>query len=224
MPTAVFDEHHLLLNWQENAHRVENWRDGEYRDFTCEKGGIIVTPAGVESGWRRHAKSKVIVITMDPEEFERFAADEVGVLLTARQLRDLPRFRDPDHGGRRDGPRRPVPCRSVGHLFRRCRFGRYRRSTRPEETNHENPGSRPGCSAGGDGRRPGLGVFGSDGEFSEYDLHHANTRARNSQPNSMPTGSMECPRPGRIWPSTSTPTSFRALTAAGCTEAGIISS
>ena len=96
MPTAVFDQHHILLNLQENAHRVENWRDGEHRDFTYEKDEIVVTPAGVESGWRWHAKSKVIVITMDPEKFERFAADEVGVLLTARQLRDLPQFRDPD--------------------------------------------------------------------------------------------------------------------------------
>ena len=96
----------------------------------------------------------------------------------------------------------------------------------PEEIQfpHARPVTRHSRRRPRNGRRAGLGDFGSDGEFGEHDLHQANTRARNSQPNSMPTGSMECPRPGRMWPSTSTPTSFRALTAAGCTEAGIISS
>ncbi|MDJ0958114.1 MAG: AraC family transcriptional regulator [Arenicellales bacterium] len=101
MPTRVFDQHHILLNLKDEPHRVENWRDGEHRDFTYRKHEIIVTPAGVESGWRWHAKSKVIVVTLDPTKFERFAQTEVGVLLAEAQLKSLPQFKDPDicHAG-----------------------------------------------------------------------------------------------------------------------------
>lgn len=101
MPTRVFDQHHILLNLRDEAHRVENWRDGEHRDFTYRKHEIIVTPAGVESGWRWHASSKVVVITLDPARFERFAQTELGILLADAQLRSLPQFRDPDicHAG-----------------------------------------------------------------------------------------------------------------------------
>lgn len=96
MPTEVFDQHHILLNLREQPHRVENWRDGEHRDFTYHKDEIIVTPAGMRSGWRWHARSKVIVITLEPDKLERFALSEVGVVLTGTQLRDLPQFTDPD--------------------------------------------------------------------------------------------------------------------------------
>ncbi|MDJ0657583.1 MAG: helix-turn-helix transcriptional regulator [Xanthomonadales bacterium] len=101
MPTKVFDQHHILLNLKEEPQRVENWRDGEHRDFTYRMHEIIVTPAGVESGWRWHGKSKVIVVTLDPEKFERFAQTEVGVLLAESQLKSLPQFEDPDicHAG-----------------------------------------------------------------------------------------------------------------------------
>ncbi len=101
MPTRVFDQHHILLNLKDEPHRVENWRDGDHRDFTYRKHEIIVTPAGIESGWRWHARSKVIVVTLDPDKFERFAQTEVGVLLADAQLKSLPQFEDPDicHAG-----------------------------------------------------------------------------------------------------------------------------
>ncbi len=101
MPTQVFDQHHLLLNLKDEPHRVENWRDGEHRDFVFRKHEIVVTPAGVESGWRWRARSKVVVITLDPIRFERFAQTEAGILLAREQLQSLPQFKDPDicHAG-----------------------------------------------------------------------------------------------------------------------------
>ncbi len=96
MPTEAFAQHHILLNLLEEPHRVENWRDGQHRDFTFHKDEIVVTPAGVESGWRWHARSKVIVVTLDPDRLEAFAHSELGVLLTGKQLADLPQFTDPD--------------------------------------------------------------------------------------------------------------------------------
>ena len=96
MPTQVFEQHHILLNLKDEPHRVENWRDGDHRDFTYRKHEVIVTPAGVESGWQWHAKSKIIVITLEPEKFERFAQTEVGIVLARAQLKSLPQFEDPD--------------------------------------------------------------------------------------------------------------------------------
>lgn len=96
MPEEVFAEHHILLNLNPNPHRVQNWRDKELRDFTFFEDEIVVTPAGVRSGWRWHAPSDVIVITLDPNKVERFAQSELGMLLAADQLRDLPQFSDPD--------------------------------------------------------------------------------------------------------------------------------
>lgn len=96
MPEREYAQHHILLNYQETPHRVENWRDGEHRDFTYHHNEIVVTPAGMVSGWRWYIKSKVIVITLEPEKLERFAKSELGVLLTAQQLKDLPQFTDVD--------------------------------------------------------------------------------------------------------------------------------
>ena len=96
MPEEIFSEHHILLNLQDRPHRVQNWRDGELRDFTFHKDEIIVTPAGIRSGWRWHAKSDVIVITLDPEKVEKFAQSELGLLLDPQQLRDTPLFTDTD--------------------------------------------------------------------------------------------------------------------------------
>lgn len=96
MPTQIFEQHHILLNLKEEIHRVENWRDGEHLDFQYHQHEIIVTPAGMESGWRWHAKSKVIVITLDPKRFHHFAQNEVGILLSENQLADIPVFADPD--------------------------------------------------------------------------------------------------------------------------------
>ena len=96
MPEEVFSQHHVLLNLREEPHRVENWRDGEHRIFLFGAGEIVVTPAGVRSGWRWHGRSKVIVVTLDPDRFQRFAEHEAGVVLTGAQLQDRPHFSDPD--------------------------------------------------------------------------------------------------------------------------------
>ncbi len=96
MPAETFDQHHILLNLKEETHRVENWRNGEHLDFQYSKHEIIVTPAGMESGWKWHAQSKVIVITLDPKRFHQFAQNEVGILLGENQLADIPVFADPD--------------------------------------------------------------------------------------------------------------------------------
>lgn len=94
MPTERFDQHHILINLKPEPHRVENWRDGEHRDFTFHHSEIVVTPAGVESGWRWHETSRVIVATIFPEELERFAERELGVLLRREQLADIPVYKD----------------------------------------------------------------------------------------------------------------------------------
>ena len=51
MDEAVFEEHHVLINLKDEPMRVENWRDGQLRDFVFRKFEVVVTPAGVESGW-----------------------------------------------------------------------------------------------------------------------------------------------------------------------------
>lgn len=96
MPEAVFEQHHILLNLREKPTRVENRRDGELRDFTYHYGEIIVTPAGIRSGWRWYDRSKVIVITLDPERLASFAGAELGMVLTREQLKSVPQFTDPD--------------------------------------------------------------------------------------------------------------------------------
>ena len=96
MPTDKYEQHHIILNLKDEPHRVENWRDGEHRDFLYQKNEIIVTPAGVESGWRWHVKTKCIILTLDPDKFEKFAQTELGILLSTQQLKDLPQFLDKD--------------------------------------------------------------------------------------------------------------------------------
>lgn len=96
MPHEVFQEHHLLLNLNPIPHRVQNWRDGEVRDFIFRQDEIVVTPAGMRSGWRWHDRSDVIVITLEPAKVAQFAQTELGMLLDPQQLRDLPQFTDPD--------------------------------------------------------------------------------------------------------------------------------
>ena len=96
MPTDRYEQHHIILNLRDEPHRLENWRDGEHRDFTYHKNEIIVTPAGVESGWKWHVKTKCIIITLDPDKCEKFAQTELGILLSSEQLKDLPQFLDED--------------------------------------------------------------------------------------------------------------------------------
>jgi len=96
MPHERFEQHHILVNLREQPHRVENWREGKHRDFIYHKHEIIVTPAGIKSGWKWHEKSKVIVITLDPNKLEKFAQSELGFLLGEKQLKDIPQFIDKD--------------------------------------------------------------------------------------------------------------------------------
>ena len=96
MPEDVFAEHHILLNLKETPHRVQNIRNGKMRDFIYKKNEIIVTPAGTRSGWRWFDTSDVIVVTLDPDAVARFAETELGLIMTDRQLQDLPQFTDPD--------------------------------------------------------------------------------------------------------------------------------
>ena len=96
MPALAFAQHHVLINLRETPHRVENWRDGDHRDFMFRQNEIVVTPAGVVSGWRWHERSRCIVVTIEPDKLERFTERELGVLLTRQQLADLPQFEDED--------------------------------------------------------------------------------------------------------------------------------
>ncbi|MGD1918394.1 MAG: helix-turn-helix transcriptional regulator [Pleurocapsa sp.] len=96
MPIDKYEQHHIILNLRDEPHRIENWRDGEHRDFIYHKNEIIVTPAGVESGWKWHVKTKCIIITLDPAKCEKFALTELGILLSSDQLKDLPQFLDED--------------------------------------------------------------------------------------------------------------------------------
>ncbi len=96
MPEGVFAEHHVLLNLQTKPHRVQNTRDGELHDFTFHKDQVVVTPAGMRSGWRWFDTSDVIVITLDPAKVERFAQTELSMLLDPQQFHDTPLFEDAD--------------------------------------------------------------------------------------------------------------------------------
>ncbi|WP_334029272.1 AraC family transcriptional regulator [Alteromonas sp. P256] len=96
MPHDVFSQHHILINLKEKPHRVENWRNDEHRDFVYHQYEIIVTPAGMRSGWRWHEKSEVIVVTLEPNKLKKFAHSEVGILLGHAQLKSVPQFIDKD--------------------------------------------------------------------------------------------------------------------------------
>ena len=96
MPEDVFEEHHVLLNLKPTAQRVQNRRDGVLRDFTLLEHEVILTPAGMRSGWRWFETSDVIIITLAPDAVARFAEQELGLLLSDQQLIDLPQFHDPD--------------------------------------------------------------------------------------------------------------------------------
>ncbi|SPJ26599.1 hypothetical protein [Falsiruegeria mediterranea] len=86
----------VLLNLYYTSHRVQNRRDGVLRDFTFHKNEIVVTPAGIRSGWRWFGTSDVIVVTLDPGQVEAFAHRELGIILDHQQLVDLPQFSDAD--------------------------------------------------------------------------------------------------------------------------------
>lgn len=96
MVEDVFAEHHVLLNLQDTTHRVQNTRDGVLHDFTFHKDQIVVTPAGMRSGWRWFGTSDVIVVTLDPARVDRFAQTELSMLLDRQQFEDTPLFTDAD--------------------------------------------------------------------------------------------------------------------------------
>ena len=96
MPHEVFAQHHIVINLKDDPIQVDNWRGDEHRHFTYHKNEIIVTPAGLRSGWKWHETSKVIVITLEPEKLEQFAQNELGILLGEKQLKDIPQFIDED--------------------------------------------------------------------------------------------------------------------------------
>ncbi|MEO1310505.1 MAG: AraC family transcriptional regulator [Pseudomonadota bacterium] len=96
MPEEIFDQHHVLLNLREEPQDVENVRDGVLHKRLLKQNDIVVTPAGVRSGWRWFVRSKVVIVTLDPAKLARFGERELGLLLTDAQLRDLPQFEDAD--------------------------------------------------------------------------------------------------------------------------------
>ena len=96
MPTVAYAEHHILINLSEVPVETENFRSGETLRYGFDKDEIVITPAGIESGWRWHERSHVAVILLDAEEIDRFARRHLGVLLSDRQLRDIPRMKDAD--------------------------------------------------------------------------------------------------------------------------------
>lgn len=96
MPRQRFVQHHILINLLEEMQQVENWRDSMHHKTTLVRDDVVITPAGLESGWRWHVQSKVIIITITPVELGRFAQRELGLLLTDQQLRDVPQVSDPD--------------------------------------------------------------------------------------------------------------------------------
>ncbi|MCG8440209.1 MAG: AraC family transcriptional regulator [Caulobacterales bacterium] len=96
MPKEVFVQHHILVNLLDAPQRVENWRGDDHRDYMISRHDVVVTPAGLASGWRWYGRSRCIVITLDPEPLARFAGRELGLILTDAQLVDEPQRHDPD--------------------------------------------------------------------------------------------------------------------------------
>lgn len=96
MPRERFAQHHILVNLREEPQEVMNWREGTLHETNLTHNDVVITPAGLESGWRWHVRSKVIIITIVPAELQRFAERELGLLLTDRQLQDVAQANDPD--------------------------------------------------------------------------------------------------------------------------------
>lgn len=96
MPYEIFEQHHVLINLREKPHRLEHWRAGEHFDFTYLTNEIIITPAGIQSGWKWHASSKVIVATLEPDILQKFIKDELQLKLQQDQLESAIRIVDED--------------------------------------------------------------------------------------------------------------------------------
>lgn len=96
MPKNVFAQHHVLINLRREPQKVENWRNDHVRTFDITQNDVVVTPAGMASGWRWWDRSRCIVVTLEPEPLARFAGRELGLILTDAQLIDEPQRQDPD--------------------------------------------------------------------------------------------------------------------------------
>lgn len=96
MPYEVFSQHHILVNLKSQPHRVEHWCDGEHRDFIYHQDEIILTPAGLKTGWKWHATSNAIVITLAPQKLREFAQNELGIVLAKQQLKTVSQLVDSD--------------------------------------------------------------------------------------------------------------------------------
>ncbi|MEL6688443.1 MAG: helix-turn-helix domain-containing protein, partial [Pseudomonadota bacterium] len=96
MPTVAYAEHHILISLSDRPVDTENVRNGKTLRYGFDKDEVVITPAGVESGWRWYQRSHVAVVLLDTDEIERFAKRHLGVLLSEQQLRDVPRTQDSD--------------------------------------------------------------------------------------------------------------------------------
>lgn len=96
IPINAYDQHHIVCNLVEKPHRVQNWRDGEHHDFVFKRNDVLITPAGIQSGWRWHGVTVVIVITIEPAKLEYFTERELGRLLYPKQLKDVLVTNNPD--------------------------------------------------------------------------------------------------------------------------------
>ncbi|MEO1048546.1 MAG: AraC family transcriptional regulator [Pseudomonadota bacterium] len=141
MPCEVFEQHHILINLLDEMQHVENWRDGERRELSLFRDDLVITPAGLECGWRWHVTSRVIIITIWPSELERFAQRELGQLLTKKQLQDIPQTNDPDLSGaaqllfealKARSPSSEVMYESLARIFTVKLLERYGERAAPE--------------------------------------------------------------------------------------------
>lgn len=96
IPETTIGDHHVLLSLDEQPHHVRLVRDGRSRDVCFKRGDVVMTPAGTRAGLRLYDESEVIAITIDPGRVQRFAETELGVILTDRQLQDMPFVSDPE--------------------------------------------------------------------------------------------------------------------------------
>ncbi|MEM7611831.1 MAG: AraC family transcriptional regulator [Pseudomonadota bacterium] len=96
MPVETYAEHHVLMNLNETPQRVLNWRDGIEFDYQFKKDDVVLTPAGIKSGWRWFDEAHTIVATLDPEQVKWFAETELSMILSQQQLADNQLRSDPE--------------------------------------------------------------------------------------------------------------------------------
>ena len=105
IPEDRYAEHHVLLCLSDSPRTLECVRDGERQAFALQRGDVMLTPAGMSTGWRWSEAVSAIVILIEPDDLARFARAEIGLELTDEQLRSVPKFSDPDLLGLAEGMR-----------------------------------------------------------------------------------------------------------------------